>query len=108
MSFIETFVISVKPAKGLKANFSLKLSMFQNNPILSFGGKEPLIELFTILIADINSLTDVGIYAGALPQITYIFLSEYWIKYFLCVPDFMVDVLTKIDTLLELTLVCLR
>ena len=53
------------------------------NPILSFDGIDSLIELFNIFIVDINSLTDVGIYAGLFAQIISIILSEYLNKYFL-------------------------
>ena len=54
---------------------------YLKKPILSFGGKDCLIEFFTISIADIISLADVGIYAGVLPQIISILISEYWIQF---------------------------
>ena len=42
----------------------------EKNPILSFCDKVSGMELLTMAAVDINSFTDVGIYAGVSPHAT--------------------------------------
>ena len=73
MGFIKSFVISIQSSKGFIV-LILTCKRFpdgtsvRTNPILSLCDKEPPAELFAISIAEINSLTDVGMYAGVLPH----------------------------------------